>query len=243
MAYQRPPATATRRLSDRDMHVLQAVGQFRQLTPAHIKPLIFHDTTYTPVYRSLERLTEMHYLAATERLVASGRGGSGRYVYSLSRDGFNLLYIGEYQRARVRDTMHTLAIADCAVALHEAHRADKLRLTALLTEPDCHVSVGGHNLYPDMFAEFIRGGETRPVWFEVQRSYKSPKNLDMKFRAYYNAYRYTTRDEYPQWPTIFWIAIYPEYANTYRGVIATMPAEARQMFRVTTLDGLASIFG
>jgi hypothetical protein len=241
MTRRQPPAR-TRRLSDRDIRVLQTVAQFKQLTVAHIQSLVFPDVTSTPVYDCLHRLTDMRYLTPTERLTSSGRGGSGRYVYSLSRAGFDLLYVGEYARPRVADTMHTLAIADVAVALKQLERAGQFAITALLTEPDCHITVGGRNLNPDMSVELERGGRKWPLWFEVQRSYKSPKNLDLKFRAYYDAYRYADGEQYPVWPTIFWVALYPEYANAYRGGIAKLPEEARAMFRVRALDDLPSLF-
>jgi hypothetical protein len=76
----------------------------------------------------------------------------------------------------------------------------------------------------------------------VQRSYKSPKNLDMKFRAYWNAYRYADRSEMPTFPTVVFVAIYTEFADAYHGVIAKLPAEARELFEVTTLDNLSSVF-
>jgi hypothetical protein len=234
------PAASLRPLSEHEMQTLQLVGQFKQLTTFHVKAMLFPDNASdTTMYRALQYLVDHKLLAATERLVASGRGGSGRYVYSLAPAGFHKLYEGDYARARASDTLHTLAIADCAVVLRELERAGRLIVNELVAEPDCHRSVGGYSLHPDLYVQLERGGVVRPFWFEVERSYKNPRRLDGKLQGYLGAYRYGDLDVFPQ---ILWIAMYPETAGKVRRQIAALPEPARQPFLVTTLDNLPSVF-
>lgn len=182
--------SATYELSERDRLVVEYVGRFRQLTAGQLRTFVFGElASQTPCDRTLKRLVDGKYLMRLHRLVGGTQGGSAQYVYQLGRQGWRLLErAGEYWAPRAVN-LHALAVADCLVKLKAAERAGALEVSSFLTEPACHVKVGGLLLTPDAFVELKFGGsgERLMSWLEVDRGTEHLSTIQEKCERYWKA--------------------------------------------------------
>src|SRR5688572_9185610 len=70
-------------LSGRDRLIVQLIARFKQASPSQLHEVLFHDLTYKPLYRALNRLSTARaphrpYLTRIERRTVGGsHGGSG----------------------------------------------------------------------------------------------------------------------------------------------------------------------
>jgi len=192
------PASA---LSPRDHAVVELVERFRQLSAAHVRALLFPElASQTPLDRTLRRLVERKYLARLERLVGGAGGGSGQYVYQLGRQGWRLLgKSGNYFPYRAVN-LHTLAIADCYVALKAEEAKGMVEVMKFVTEPGCHLSVSGISLTPDAYVEIgNRAQRMRYRYFvEVDRGTESAAKIQEKCQRYWRAYQRWDEAFFPQ---------------------------------------------
>ena len=182
--------SGTQQLSARDRTVIEYVAQFRQLTPRHLHTFVFGElASQTPCDRTLKRLVDGKYLMRLHRLVGGTQGGSAQYVYQLGRQGWRLLgRAGEYWAPRAVN-LHALAIADCLVKLKIAEKAGALEVASFITEPACHVNVGGLLLTPDAFVELKLGdGRGHLIsWLEVDRGTEHLGTIQEKCERYWKA--------------------------------------------------------
>lgn len=189
-------------IDHRDYAVIQLVAQFRQLTAAQIHELLFAEASRMACYRALERLRQRKYLHRLEhRLVGGAKGGSGQYVWMLGPEGRQLVY-GESTRPRRSISYHTLEIANTYLCLVRMERMGVLRIAHCLTEPECHESISGQRLEPDLFVELeLTAGPRRHLWIEVDMATKTNesegrKQIKDKLHRYWRAYT----DEGDHWP-------------------------------------------
>lgn len=230
-------------LTDRDRAILQLIARFKQATSRQVHELLFPTlSSYTPCNRALRRLTEQQYLVRVERRIAGGdRGGSGQYVYALGRRGYYEYFESGYSPARTV-SHHSLAILDCFVTIRQLERLGVFELVVVSTEPDCHVSVGGVLLKPDLYVELRMGGETYKMWFEVDLGTESQKQLLGKLEAVIRAFNEADATRWAMFPVTVWVGVDEARAKELAWLVGRLPESAQPLFRVTSMARLASIF-
>lgn len=134
--FERPLARPTLQLTPRDIAILRAVATHRFLRSGHFPQLIAGAAK-----KIIERLGELYYAGYLERPPAQLEyyrpgGGSSRLVYALANRGAKVLidhqgredagvdWSRKNTQATRRFILHTLAVADVAVALACATRKD-----------------------------------------------------------------------------------------------------------------------
>ena len=229
----------TSSLSDRDQVLLRYVARFRQLSAAHIRTLVFHASPNdTPSNRTLKRLTEYNYLMRVERrLVGGTKGGSGQYVYQLGSKG-HFLFFAERPNFRRTVDFHALGIADAYCLIANLQRQGRLSVIGLATEPDCWTRIAGVELKPDLRIDL---SDTDLYWIEVDMATEGQKQLKGKLEAYCRAWDGADVNQWPQWPTVLWVAVDQARANEIAWLVKQMPKTAQPMFKVATLEGLAAV--
>lgn len=210
-------------LSVRDQAILTSLGHLRFLTTSQLRTLHFPQHATEPAAaricrRVLGRLAEQRIVEHLERRIGGLRAGSESYVWRVGPVGDRLLRDaqGEAPRGRrkepsLRHLDHTLAIADCYLALVEASRAERLELVAFATEPTCwrtYHGTGGarETLKPDLYA-VTASGDYEDHWFiEVDRATESLPTL-LKKCTQYERYRRTGQAQADGgvFPRVLWV--------------------------------------
>lgn len=228
----------------RDRAIVQFVARFRQLTSEQIGELVFGDrASRTPCYRALKRLVERRELARIERRIAGGsKGGSGQYVYQLGPAGNAEHRIGRYIPMRAVN-FHSLAIADSYIQLLRLHHKSLITITGYLTEPDCWVAFGRHELKPDLFVEYAgTAGPHSKMWLEVDLASEGPRQIREKLERYWFAFNAADDEQWPVFPVVIWVAIDDERAAELKWILEQGPKNAQQLFRVCTIATLSTVF-
>lgn len=227
-------------IDPRDMAVIKLVARFKQTTSAQVYQLLFNDRTRTPCDRTLNRLVRNGYLIRIERRIPGGaHGGSGQYVYALSRSGQKVFQQSPYRHIRVVN-YHTLMIVDTYIAIHAKELAGSLTISGLSSEPDCWLEFGNDILKPDLFVELMRpGGEQMLYWFEIDMGTEGQRQIREKLERYIRCWKHPEAAGWSQWPITVFVAVDAERANELRSIVARLPADERHFFRVATLQSLA----
>lgn len=243
------------KLNNTDLQITHLVARFGQLTATQIHQLVFRDiTSRTPVDRALNRLLRSGHLARIERrLVGGSRGGSGQYVYQLGANGWRLCREDDGRWRPMRSVSHhSLAIADAFVTIKRLEQDGVLTVNVYSTEPDCHVTIGRHELKPDMYLELARPGEEPvPFWLEIDMGSEGQRQLKDKFARYWLAWdsesekgwtvRYRKTEFEQVWntfPLILLVAVDDERKRELRWLLEKGSKEQQRLFRLTTLDEL-----
>ncbi|MBP2322632.1 hypothetical protein JOF56_003017 [Kibdelosporangium banguiense] len=210
---------------------MRLIGQFRQLTTSQIRALAFADmASKTPLDRTLKRLTERKYLVRLQRLVGGSYGGSGQYVYQLGRQGWKLLNKpGDYWAPRAVN-LHTLAIADCLVALKRVEGSGLLEVVEFVTEPECHKTVGDQLLTPDAYVELNHRGNKLLSWLEIDRGTEHADKIQEKCVRYWKASVSGQWDGY--FPYVLFVVPDVHRQRAIERVIQSGPADAQALFNV-----------
>jgi hypothetical protein len=226
-------------LSLRERAGIQALAAFQQLTSRQAHELLFPDhASKTPCIRLLNRLRTSGLVSRIPHRVVGGEyGGSGSYVYVLSTAGRRLAGLDGRQRT-TRVNYHTLAIVDCVITLKRLERSGIFTINRLDIEP---MEVVGQPLQPDAYVELVRGKDV-VLALEVDMSTEGVKQVTAKLQRYYKAFQQYDTDTYPLFPFVLWVCMDEERAVELKRIILAMPEDARQLFRVRTMDGLASVF-
>lgn len=202
-------------LSGRDLAVLRSLAALGLMTTGQVQRLHFAEgsdlTQARRARRCLERLHTHRLLARLTRRVGGVRAGSAGQLHTLSTNGRRLIGLptragatsvtGEPAGPKVA---HTLAVADLAVTLHEAHRAGVLDLVRFETEPTCWRTWTGpagetRHLRPDAFAIVARG-QWEHLWFlEADMGTERPHRLRGK-AALYRTYAQSGQEQ-ERWGT------------------------------------------
>lgn len=225
-------------ISERDRKVVELVGQFKQLTPRHVRALAFAGVaSQTPVDRALKRLVDRRYLMRLERrLVGGTRGGSAQYVHQLGRQGWKLLgRHGDYWAPRAVN-LHSLALADCIVALKAAEqRGVPLELVRFTTEPECHETVGGVRLTPDAFVDLNLRSNKLVSWLEVDRGTEHLATIQEKCERYWKAFISGQWDGH--FPFVLFVVPDEERERAIERVVRDGPSAALELFKVCPIEG------
>ena len=138
MRSEKPP---TMKLMKRDIEVLRCIYEEHYLTSEHIYQLVFKGTGKRVCFRRLRLLWEHHFLEKIYiPVILTGKLGrqNNRDIYSLTRQGFNILK-GEYDEIEMMYTpkqttsytflSHHLIVVDMLVALRvSAQEASEIQL-------------------------------------------------------------------------------------------------------------------
>lgn len=223
-------------LTPRDGSAVELVGRFGQLSAGHIRAALFAGLSPTPCDRALKRLVERGYLARLPlRIVGGAGGGASQYVYQLGRKGWRLLgRAGDYWQARAVNA-HSLAVADCFVALKAAEHTGGLAVLAFEVEHEARRDVQGVSLTPDAFCRigFTESRRLLSVWLEVDMGTERASQILEKCGRYWQAYENWDGSVYPR---VLFVA--PDDARKnqlVRMVASVTPDEARALFQVATL--------
>lgn len=248
--------------SARDRAILSDLHKFHFLSTSQLQSLHFSQHTTEPAAaricrRVLARLADCRVIEHLERRIGGIRAGSASYVWRVGPVGDRLLRqaAGDGARARrkepsLRHLDHSLAVADCALALVTAARTGRLELLSTTTEPDCwrhyHGSGGAREtLKPDLYA-VTASGDYEDHWFiEVDRATESLPVL-LKQCAQYERYRRTghAQADGGVFPRVLWVM--PDErrgAQLQRGLGVARTLDAA-LFRTTTAECfIEAVFG
>jgi hypothetical protein len=85
----------------------------------------------------------------------------------------------------------------------------------------------------------VGDGEEEHIFLEVDCGTEGRRALERKCRAYYAAYN--TGSVVPVFPRVVWVTLSARRAELLREVCASLPAEAWQLFTVTTPEHLPGL--
>lgn len=223
--------------SSRDTAIIRHADYFKQLATSHILALAFHGAqSRTSADRVLKRLVDDKYLAKVERRrsIGGARGGSGEYVYMLGPQGWALCKReGRWHRLAI--DYHALAIADVYVKLTQAHRAGVVELAGFTPEPECHVSVQGVELKPDIYVELARPGTGRTLraWLEIDLGTERQARIAEKLDRYVRAFESGQVDPFPR---VVFLGHDAERAQELAWMIGRRPSDEPRLFQALSFD-------
>lgn len=224
-------------LSPRDLQIIRHADYFGQLSTGQFLSLDFAESkSRTSCDRALKRLVDDRYLAKVEkrRSVGGARGGSGEYVYMLGPAGWAICKReGRYHRRAV--DYHALAIVDVYVRLIHAQRDGSVVLDGFTPEPECHLTVDGVELKPDLLIELSRpdSGAELSAWLEIDLGTERQARLSEKMARYAKAYRSGRVDPYPR---VVFVAHDDERAREIGWMVSRLPADEAVLFRSVSIN-------
>jgi hypothetical protein len=252
-------------LSERERHVVRELAKLRLASHAQLAALLaVGDGAVSPVSaaraarRVLARLTEAGLLARLERRVGGIRAGSAGYVYYLGPVGQRLVAYWEGRgltRGRFRPepggryVRHRLAVSELYVQARAADRDGLLDLLAFDTEPDCWRSFvdgfGGRlTLKPDAFVRVGVGAYEDRFFLEVDLASESRMVIARKLRFYLEYFNSGQEQAaHGVFPRVLLLTTTEERRAALVEVCRGLPAEAWQLFTVSTLDRGLEVIG
>ena len=240
-------AATQQQLSTRDRETLQVVSRFRVMSGAQLTTLLWAHVAPSArarvARRSLARLVALDVLQPLARRVGGERAGSASTTFALGRAGQYLARDGSSTR-RVRPAYtpgarylaHTLAVAQLYVDL-AAHPAELLRFDP---EPECWrpymVGFGARQvLKPDAYLVLASPSHEFAWFVEQDQATEALTTVASKASRYYEYFQTGTEQaERGIFPRVLWITPSAERATAIREALASLPAEARDLFAVTT---------
>ncbi|RYC74830.1 replication-relaxation family protein [Candidatus Nanosyncoccus alces] len=246
-----------KRLSARDLSVLQALRKYRFLTSDQVGRLYFTNcSTKTSRTRNqnllLKRLSDHGLIRPLARRIGGYQGGSSVQIWYLTEAGFRLLTLntpGEHKRKRFSEPSpmfleHTLSIAECVVQLTLICRnSHDLSLDAVDTEPSCwrKYKSDGRVCYlkPDVFV-VTSYEKYEDSWFiEIDLSTESSSQIIEKCNAYLE-YFYTgiEQKETGVFPIVTWVVKDSTRKEKIKQCIRESIKGQPKMFLVITPDEL-----
>jgi Replication-relaxation len=250
------------RLSERDIQVLETIGNHRYLTTRQLQSFTFHphstiESATRVCRRVLLRLEVWGLVQRPARRVGGLQAGSASSIWMLTTTGQRLLNLrtGLGAVGRIRESgegfiRHYLAIGDTHLALIQAARASRLELLTVQIEPAAWRTYTGLTgnptvLKPDLYA-VTATGEFEDHWFmEIDRATESLPTLIKQCRQY-QAYRHhgTEQARTGLFPLVLWVVPDELRAVKLRQALALARDLDMALFRVTTPDRLmATITG
>lgn len=240
-------------LTPRDLAITQTVSSLRCVSGSQLQRI--HVPGGTPLgrvrtaRRLLRRLADLDVLARLDRRVGGPLGpGSDDYTYILGLGGQRLARSrGWLPPGRGRKPAefglaflaHRLAVSELHARIIEGAREGRYNIEALTPEPGCWRSYVGPtgarlSLKPDSYARLTTRDHLHANFIEVDLATESGSTIERKLRAYY-AY-YQTGQERDPFPRVVFIVPSAVRANMLTTVAGRLPAEAWQLFRITTFD-------
>lgn len=226
-------------LLDRDRKILTLLGDFSLLTERQIRELLFADnSSATPTHRALRRLLASRLITRLDIRLVGERGGAGEYIYKLSPNGLRLCPPSTRHREKIGNYAHSLAIADVAVDLAKLQRSGAFTIKRLELEPDSWRTIAGVELRPDMRVDIERTSE-RQYFVELDLSTERSRHLTAKLDAYRQAWDGADVTKLRVFPLVVWVVPDTARQRFLERLVERQPEQARQLFRVTTSEGLA----
>jgi hypothetical protein len=243
-------------LSERDLHILHDLEEFRLLTTRQIQRLHFADghATISAATRACTRVMARlkgHGLVSTlNRRIGGVRQGSAGLTWQLAATGERFLRArrGDPKRRRYSEpgtefVDHTLLVAELGVQLREAHHAQPdWDITHLATERRAwHAFSGPHGatewLRPDLHV-IATDPDYEQHWFvEADRGREHSPQLHRKAMTYH---RYMRSGRYQAthdvFPTVLWVVPGFKRIRELEQIIADADLP-QHLFRFDTLDG------
>jgi hypothetical protein len=241
-------------LSERDRALLTSVGTLRYVTARQLEALHFANHA-TPISgarscrRVLERLTGLRVIERIERRVGGVRAGSSSWVYRTGPVGERLTQDGRRRRREPSPAFlnHTLAVAQVAVDLRIAERAERCEIDQLEVEPACWRTVragiaGTETLRPDL-AVVLGVGDYEHRWFiEVDLDTEHLPAVLRKCRLYDRYYR--SGDEqhaHGIFPKVAWAVPDKRRVERIETAINRQRDLTADLFVITTRDRLTDV--
>ena len=234
-------------LTPRDIAITQTVCALRCVSGSQLQRM--HIPDGTPLGRSrttrrvLARLVELDVLARLERRIGGPLGpGSDEYTYVLGLGGQRLarsrgwLPPGRGRRpAEIGLTFmaHRLAVSELHARVI-AGAQGRYEIEVLTPEPGCWRSFGGAYLKPDSYVRLATPDFIHANFCEVDLATESSSTIERKMRQYV-AYYATGRESDP-FPRVVFIVPSAVRAEVLVEAAGRLPADAWQLFRVTTFD-------
>jgi hypothetical protein len=248
-------------LNGREQAILTSLQEFRFLTSRQLELLHFHDHSTEQAAaricrRVLARLHQLRVIDHLERRVGGIRAGSASYVWRVGLVGDRLLRQASGDGARLRPKEpsaryldHSLAIADCYLALVSASREARCELIRVETEPTCwrrYLSAGGfrETLKPDLYA-VTAAGDYEDHWFiEVDRGTESLPTLFKKC-AQYDRYRRTGNEQVDDgvFPLVVWLLPDEIRQRKLQTALRATHGLGVELFRITTAARFLDVIG
>ncbi len=240
-------------LSESERAAIQTVADMRLMTHAQLAALL--GSTEASAARSarrlLARLTALRVLGRLERRIGGRRAGSAGYVYYLGPVGQRLMAYWHGRglvRGRTRPepggryVRHCLAVSELYVQTRLAANAGTLDLLSFESEPDCwrtYVdSFGGRALLKsDAYTRLGLGAYEDSFFIEVDLGSESRSVIARKVRAYLDYFQTGTEQaEHGVFPRVLLLTNSEKRRAALVEVCERLPAEARRLFTVSTLD-------
>jgi hypothetical protein len=215
--------------------LIRLVDYFQQASTAQLAELVFPESLSRTTWdRILRAAVADGYLSRVEKRRRTGgaRGGSGEYVYALGPEGWRLCKREGRFHGRAVD-YHALAIVDAYMHLLRAERAGQFKINGFTPEPECHVTVDGQELKPDISVELERNGRVMVAWLELDMGTERPARIEEKIKRYVLAYRSGRVDPFPR---VVFVAPDVERARELAWMIEKRPIEDRPLFKSLDLE-------
>lgn len=240
-------AVIGRRLSERELAVIETLSRFKLATAIQLERLHFHGyrtalTGARAARRTLARMTEQRLLIRLDRQIGGVRAGSASFIYALGPLAHRMLE--GHSRRRWREpsfpfVAHTLAITELATQLL-THPPDTSEVLELEPEPDCwRTSISGHGtpeiLKPDM-AVVTADAVSEFRWFvEIDLGTESSTAISRKAARYV---RYFDTGIEQHHHDIFPSVLFVADTDRRAGIIAIALERSRrpELFEICTND-------
>lgn len=252
--------TYTKRLSDRDIAILESLAKCTFMLTGQIQRL--HNTdasTQTAALRAtarqMKKLKEYGLVKNLDRRIGGVRGGSSSLVWYLSEAGYRLLELDSHEkRTRKRHLEpslnhlnHTIAVSACYVCIHEiCQQNPNVNLDHADTEPICWRSYARHGnivyLKPDLFLTTKCGGYEDRWFIEIDLATESPTTILKKCERYHDYYKTNLEQrKHGVFPAIIWIVPDKARKEVLQTTITKFNKKNTKMFLVILPDDLEKI--
>jgi hypothetical protein len=246
-------------LGERERQIVRLVAALRLISHSQLAAVLQADADWQAspasqarsIRRTLARLTADGLLERLDRRVGGLRAGSNGYIYYLGPVGQRLMayWNGDgLVRGRrrpdpsARYVDHRLAITGLYVDLIGAERMGVVELLSFDVEPDCwrhHVDRFGASsiLKPDALAR-LGIGLFQDDWFiEVDLGTESSTVIARKAQAYWDYFQTgVEQEQHGVFPRVVFITNSEVRRQRIVDACLRLPAEAWELFAVTTLD-------
>lgn len=235
-------------LTDDDQAVLAFVADVRLASGAQLARRLWSagspaDARARSARRALGRLEHWRVVDRLSQRIGGIRGGSSSIIYGVGPSGRRLLERRGSTARRLgtpgeRHIVHTLAITELVVRLHEASLRGEIDVLELQTEPECwRQFLGGFGarrvLKPDLYLR-IGVGAYEDRWFvEVDLATESATTIAAKAERYIEHFRggYEQRRN-GVYPRVLWTVPSPRRAEQVTEALSRLPEGTRRLFTV-----------
>jgi hypothetical protein len=252
-------ARLRRRLSERDLAVLDLLRRVRLLSLRQLQRLLVVDGS--PAARTrrsqllLTRLTKLGVVTRFSRTIGGIRAGSSGFIYGLSGLGQAVIDTGGPlggRRRRVWESKpyfqdHMLAVSELYVQLVERHREGQSELLAYDAEPGCwrHFTGPGGELVvlkPDAYVRLGAVAVERSAFVEVDLTTEGLPTIQRKSQRYIDYWRSGMEQQWRGvFPKVVWLVQNEQREGRIGDVIRKFATDAQALFEVGLLSTAAQL--